>query len=149
MSRQLNSPDHLFAGDHSSFADSVFTMTMDGTIQRLPGLARDIKRYRAPRELVSAHQDGPAQQIEEPQTRKVPRLKVPPSAGLDPHCFLENRNKSVVKVNYELYSYYLGAATSASAAIFLVLTMVPPLLDKLPGESGLPKSSANFLLKTS
>lgn len=125
---------NLFLANHCSFADSVYAMSSEGTIQRLPGLAKDPRRRRTTRELVTAPQSGQGQVNEQRNTPKAITSKKAGSGGLTLQCTLDDNAENFMKIDHRVYSYYIGPAVASFTISFAVVSVVA-VAERLAGAS--------------
>ncbi len=108
-------------------------MNSEGSIQRLPGLARDAQRRRAPRELVSAGQDGPEPVTEQSNGSIATAPKIPKRGRINTFCTLEDVDDKLIN-DRELCSYYLGSTSRIFVVTFLCAIAATSVLERMPGE---------------
>lgn len=122
-------------------ADSVFTINSEGKIQRLPALARDTKRLRSMRELVSAQQDGEGSGNEKVRSPSPARSLQAPSV----HPPAAENMDDIRKGDRSLYHYYLGSVKWPLLILSLCLIVMSSVSDRTPGEHILNTTMTSIL----
>ncbi len=116
-------------------------MNSEGKIQRLPGLARDIKGRTGLRQLVSAQEDGTESAGEKswatPTTTTTPTTPTAPPTAPTPTLLTTSKDddEAIRKGDYKLYFYYLGSATATLLLLLFVSTTFAALSERIPGET--------------
>lgn len=112
-------------------ADIVFSFDDGGRLQRLPGLARSLKRGSGSRQLLSAPLHDLKREFDntQPPPPPLPLAKAPS----------EDKAIARQKGDYRLYSYYLNSAKRVTLCLFLIAVALAALGERMPRMSVLRK----------